>query len=355
MKRLLLSISTCALLVNAEAQISLTSSMVKPGGTVYYNYDANVPFPAFTFAKTGINNTWDFTGLYANPADQDTIYYVNPTVNNGGSNFPDAQLGIYEVGDDGITFVKYDANAAYALGIAGDIIGNGQLLSIAFEQPALAFSFPYTLGSTVHSSTTANLKFTGSQVGYSSVDSVSIFNKSIISKEVIASGYMILPSGNYPCLLEVKREKSIDSTLVKDDIVTSNQWQLAPGFPKVKTDSTYYWYTAESLEPYAHVIYKNGVITDVTYFKSVSTLVGLKKNVVPSVVSVYPNPAKDVIKLSSANTIKQIVISTINGEQVMSTSTVTNELPIHSLAAGIYVVSITNTDNTQEHIKFVKQ
>jgi hypothetical protein len=64
-----------------------------------------------------------------------------------------------------------------------------------------------------------------------------------------------------------------------------------------------------------------------------------------SIVSVYPNPANDVVFIKSSKIISNITFYNIVGEQIKSVNNI-NKIDISSLKEGIYVIKVQFTDNS---------
>jgi hypothetical protein len=76
--------------------------------------------------------------------------------------------------------------------------------------------------------------------------------------------------------------------------------------------------------------------------------------VTKTAVSVYPNPFKDVLKISDVKGVKSISISDVSGRQVkmMKPST---ELQVSDLKTGLYIVNLHMEDGTVKSIKAIKK
>lgn len=337
---------------SANAQVTLTAAQVPAPGTTYLKYDANVPSPPFTFSKSGSNNTWDFTGITTYPGQDDTVYYVAAKDLPGGSFFPTATGGSYEKGDDTYPFYKVESTGAWLQGFSGDFLGNGSTKVIPLSQPVNALPFPYTASSKFGGSVTIQFKASGAEVGYP-VDSVWIFITQITHKGVIATGNIVLPSGTYPALLERSIETQVDSSLIK----VSGKWNLAPNFPKKSTDSTFKWYTQESIEEYAHVIYEKGQISDVSFFKSVVLPTSLfSADVFAQKLNCFPNPTKEKLQFETASgEIKHLSIYSANGEEVITLSSPSSSISVAHLMPGLYTAKLVLADGKVRTSRFVKE
>lgn len=76
--------------------------------------------------------------------------------------------------------------------------------------------------------------------------------------------------------------------------------------------------------------------------------------VAKAAVSVYPNPFKDVLKISDVKGVKSISISDVSGRQVKN-MTPSTELDLSSLKSGLYIVTLRMEDGTVNSIKAIKK
>jgi hypothetical protein len=96
--------------------------------------------------------------------------------------------------------------------------------------------------------------------------------------------------------------------------------------------------------------------------KTLNQVLSVQENNLISGVSVYPNPAKDVIRVNLEQSAGDynVAIYDLLGRQVISNSfnnlNGSNELeiPINSLSNGQYLIKLTNKDNSYA-TKFIKQ
>lgn len=70
-------------------------------------------------------------------------------------------------------------------------------------------------------------------------------------------------------------------------------------------------------------------------------------------VSLYPNPANDVLNIDMINEVKSIEIYTIQGQKVLSSNQ--KQISVSDLSSGIYVLKIQDSENAVATKKFVKQ
>jgi hypothetical protein len=70
--------------------------------------------------------------------------------------------------------------------------------------------------------------------------------------------------------------------------------------------------------------------------------------------SVYPNPAKDVLNISSKENYKSVKIYNLLGQLVMEKA-FDKTINVSALEKGSYIINITKQDNSAENIKFIKE
>ena len=76
---------------------------------------------------------------------------------------------------------------------------------------------------------------------------------------------------------------------------------------------------------------------------------------VKSNFSVYPNPVKDVVKISGANAVSEVAVYDLTGKSVIPFTKIRdNELDISSLNTGMYMLKIAGTNGDIETKKLVK-
>lgn len=355
MKQQLLSLFAISIVPAISfAQVSFTVANAPVNNTMFTYHDANEPNPPFVFSKSGTANTWNFTNVPAVTGADDTSYVRTPSQVNGNSNFPGATHVMWEVGDNSYKFAKIDATGGYLLGMYGDVFGTGTDIALKLPTPLKIYSFPVQYGSINNSNPVIEYKASGASVGQPGVDSLWYKSTHNDSKEIIAEGSMIVPMGTFPALLEVSRENVIDSLFIKSS-ATAGQWVLAPGFPKVTHDSTFYWYGNQYLHQYAHVIYKNGVVTDVNYIKSVTvSQVSSTPEVAANVVSLYPNPAQSTLYFNNSSEIEQLLIRDVTGATLLTHTGDCSKIDIQQLAKGIYFIQVNQYNKRSQTLKFVK-
>src|SRR6218665_3963862 len=71
-------------------------------------------------------------------------------------------------------------------------------------------------------------------------------------------------------------------------------------------------------------------------------------------ISVYPNPFKDILKISDVKGVKSISVNDVSGRQVKALAA-TEELNLSSLKAGLYIVNLQMEDGSVKTFKAIKK
>ena len=127
------------------------------------------------------------------------------------------------------------------------------------------------------------------------------------------------------------------------------------------TQTSYYYYDAAN----GNLVFRSNTVhlvvpiftiddTTVIYESLLTNLLDVNE-AVTNEVSVVPNPVKDVlnINLKTSQNIKSVIISDLNGRQVLSTTQNTSAINVSHLQTGMYIVTV-QTDNSILTRKFIK-
>ncbi|MCW3159806.1 T9SS type A sorting domain-containing protein [Chryseobacterium oryctis] len=90
---------------------------------------------------------------------------------------------------------------------------------------------------------------------------------------------------------------------------------------------------------------------DITSY--LSTNEGVKHN--EDKISIYPNPAKDVINIKGANKIDKAQLYNMVGQKVRTYDSVGNQIDVSSLSKGTYVLEFFVKGEVSQSLKFIKQ
>jgi hypothetical protein len=168
-------------------------------------------------------------------------------------------------------------------------------------------------------------------------------------------GTVQTPYGTENCLRLVSTQYSKDS--IKNNIIP-----IPIGF--ANTTRSYQWLTASSKIPYFEVtgtvVGSNFVPTSARfrgYKQKETNLVGISTEAAVSII-VYPNPVKDVIKLSASAEVVSSEIRDLSGKVVLTLQSATagqeQVIDVSSLAPGIYSLRL-QAAAQQYQMRFVKE
>jgi len=222
---------------NSTAQITITQvDFISIGDTIINAYDT-IPPVGLSVGGTG-SQTWDFTSLQIDYLD--TTAYVDPSTTTNGSDFPSSNLS----GEAGgfSTYFTSTASSVTFDGIAGDLFGNSNIMSVVYNPPQVAMVFPTTNGTNYQDTTAFDFRFAGSQIGVA-VDSISNKHTGYLTSTIDAYGTIITPAGTFPVLRQYTMEILIDTIFIQSAIFTGGQWVMPDsatlGFPNPTIDTTY--------------------------------------------------------------------------------------------------------------------
>ncbi|MEP7265426.1 MAG: T9SS type A sorting domain-containing protein, partial [Bacteroidota bacterium] len=119
-------------------------------------------------------------------------------------------------------------------------------------------------------------------------------------------------------------------------------------------DSSFYWYTNQSLIPVAHALFDDTGLHDVNYYKS--TVSGVTEQNTAASFSLYPNPAENVLhlQLSKNNTVNNVKIFNFYGQLVMESTAVIDVVDVSRLTKGMYVIQVIDFNGNVSANRFVK-
>lgn len=113
---------------------------------------------------------------------------------------------------------------------------------------------------------------------------------------------------------------------------TSGDWANA-------ATHTFEIWSDNSLNNFA-TAWQGGVNVAMAIYPVVNMTASIEENVIEA--SVYPNPANDVLNIKIDGTIESVVVTTLDGKVVASTTS--NAVNVNELASGMYIYTVTTTE-----------
>lgn len=339
MKKVLLAMGALAVAGFAQAQITVTSDNLP------------VPFDAFETATdtivdpndidpgtAGTDKTWDFSSL-----TPDVVFgtgFVDPEMTPYAADYPNATLAVEEQGQ--VTYFRTGTDGMYLLGVEGGF-------SARFEPESTLVKMPVVYNDTYQDNSAINVDFADTFTGQH--DSIRYSQETDRDVTVDAWGTVQLPNKSYPALRLDITSTSVVRIYTKDSTVLGwGDWTYDPvltqqfGGGDEEVTTSFEWYTNDNnvittlvqmvYQPDSAEVMPEGVTY--AYFPTVGI-----EELASADVSVYPNPATDLVTVSLETAVNgavkvynaegQLVLTqTINGTQAtVATST---------LPAGTYFV-----------------
>jgi hypothetical protein len=338
---ILLSANTCF------SQISLLSSDLTSIDDQITRYGDTIP--TYGPGGAGANQTWDFSAAVI----EETL--ITDVVSTASTPY-DATFSGSDYAMVGATasylYFTHDASSMTTTGLAGDLLGTGEVIEILFSDPLILHQFPRGYGDFFDDTYAFEAEADGAAF---SVYRVRLNHSGHVYDTTDAYGTLITPTGTYDAL----RVKSTDYTT---DII---EVQLAQFFPWTQisnvtdTATSYTWHAQEEMLAIAEYTYDTLGVPNFL-FSSVSPVstvgVGDVDEEIP--FALYPQPASDqlFVKGLSQSGNHQTQVFSIDGKMVRNEVLSGNSLNVTGLKSGMYILRITLADGTRpEPMKFIVQ
>lgn len=245
-------------------------------------------------------STWDLSGITPGPETQ-----VSVLANTSGD-YPSADVRVQH--STGTKFYYTMTNSAM------DLVGRElSITSIDYSNSARFLAFPVT----------ASLNQTDQYQAIATFPP-DVFNRTG-SVQIEYSGYgtLITPVGTYTNVVRIK--------------TTESYTDVGPGGTYTTSIEAYDWYKAGIHREIAHysVTTSGGGMSPSAYYTDATASV----NEPTIVANVWPNPAQDYLNFQSAETVKSITITNIQGQviQTMDASAKTGQMEVADLPSGMYI------------------
>jgi len=360
MKKNLLFIVVAFLSIQLNAQITITSTnMPVSGDTCRYSIASLTSVGDYT--ATGANYTWDFSTLDSTgqgmrkfvPSSSTpyAFYFFAKYGEKTADNIPIPTIPGFPLTIENIySFYKKNGTSSFnsegvGVTISGIPIGSTAQGSPPSDDELYFFPLNYTNrdSSTFNFSTPS---FSAVPFGYK--------KHGYRITEVDGYGTITTPYGTAPCLRVVTTQYSIDSLIINALPAPINRI----GFPNYTR--SYQWLTLTEKIPYLEVsgtmAFGAFVPTQAKYRDILRSFVGVKEETAPLALSVFPNPSIGQITIitSKSNGVVSAEITDMQGKIVLQkelpdNSNIANQhqLNVNSLAKGMYILNLTNSEGKQ--------
>lgn len=343
--KIFLVVTSFFLYFTTYSQITITSlDMPSVNDTVWYSYALNT---SNNPAQTGVNYTWDYSGLV--PVNQvlDTFKSVTSTpllyqfYFNNQILYPDHKANYGVRGNDFTVpgfltvtnvfdYFKKDADAYKNVGFGATI--NGFPASVRNIPVDTVYKFPLNIGDIYNSYSESLL----------SVPNLFTYQQKKWRSAVVEGwGTLITPYGTFQTL-KIKFE--IDIT----DSINIDTLGFGFAFPR-PTEIQYHWLAQGEDVPLLQISTVSGNITNIQY-KDIFRALNVNENLINNTFTIYPNPAKQFLNISfnhSQQLNEQIIIYDIHGYAVFKSTVQPNTanfiIDISSLSNGLYLIQANNS------------
>lgn len=341
----------------ASAQVTLTIQDSLPLGTnIIFNYintDTNI-LNNFRFNKTGTNNLWDFSKF--DLENQDTVKTTSPNQTIYKEDFNDCSIAFEDIDIyKNIYFYKTDTSGFYEVGFAGNfsIAPFAQIIKYKQPPPVLLFParYPYITIDTNYMRTKTFLSDWG--------DSAYCERYAYTYREIVATGIIKLPFGNFESFLLKSVTSTIDTSWFKGiDGKLYSYINLIPS-----TNIYFDWFCNKSTFHVARVLghyeYPSGIDNQSGILVQMNNYANLKSvsvnDVEPSQINIYPNPASSKLFIENMNLKNSsYTINNISGREIKRDN-ISTEINIEDLQHGMYIIRLYANNELKGRVKFVKQ
>lgn len=271
---------------------------------------------------SGSGQTWNFSSISLS-TNQITLDYVDPSTTPSSADFPSANVAQY----DGTDYTYYNSTSTMleSYGTSAN--------STIYTDPHLLFNFPFAFNDQISDVFEGAYDAAGTP---SSRDGES-------TTTADGTGTLITPTNTFNNVLRTRMEVTmIDSVeAFGNTIVTTTDQDI------------YQWYDPNAKFPLMQIVYltstteSGGQVFNTTTNKLVyvnSDAVGLEEETNSPIISMYPNPANNILNIAAKGDV-DVSIYSVLGEIVLSTSGNNSfSIDVSSLTEGSYVVMFSEND-----------
>ncbi len=313
MKNIYLSIIGVLVMLNLNAQITLTSTSSTQQCGNSFNYVV-IQSPSFNVTQSGANQVWDFSSATGTSVEFNYVLLSNSSL---PSTYP-----LTDVVETSSGTENYFSKSTSDYSLEGQYLPGIAKIIYTDKREFLKFPISYNdVFEETFSGTIENLTYnqTFDRAG---------------TIEIKADGYgdLILPYATVDNVLRVRSVYDYSDTFYGSEMFTYS-------------DTIYTWYNLDVNSQIASksVGYLNGglYISGATYMEESSLVTGFEEfNNDEKLISVYPNPANDYISISNANKVLSINIHDIKGVLVKSINgeSASKQINISDLSSGLYLI-----------------
>jgi len=341
-----ISISTISC-VNLNAQITVNNYNVAAIGDMIKQANDSLPAASIVAGAPGTNLTWNFSALHDHTTD--TLVFEVPGWPPYANPFPSANLAAVQGGVNEI-FLSNTSTGLLSLGAIG-MFGTAQVTETNTPASMMA-KWPSTYGTNYTNNYITTAKFAYAGTGY---DSIKIKNTFKGTSNVDAWGSMQTPLGTFPAIRQYQKQSEMDSLWIHS--TAAHSWIFAQASPRGTI--TYTWWTNSPSAGFPLVTLSTDSASgskNASWLLATPSSSGIVELSNEQGISVYPNPAGDVLNIQSLSNEGGILsVVDMTGRIVMNAELLMNEtttINTSDLNKGMYFLVITAKDGKRTTRKF---
>ncbi|HTF06106.1 MAG TPA: T9SS type A sorting domain-containing protein [Bacteroidia bacterium] len=348
MKKLFPTVILVSLCATAHAQITLNSSNgFAAGDIIVRGQNSQTLVPTIVPGNAGPSQSWNFTTVAHNYTDTMRVETLSSIPSQFSAPYPQSNLATHV----GSATTYYDIGTSDANGIYTDgrVLYDQQfgIQDQHYQNQSTFISWPMTYGTIVYDTAYSDWSY----ASFGPYDSTRQIFQSTTILEADAWGTLLTSYGSYPVL----RLKRSSHYFIQISLHDSTGWSPMSSF---STDSrSYEWWTGMAGVGYPVVMIQMDYLQDTvdSHTILVDYMTGLQNNFVPvNEMNVFPNPAIDRVTINGTVN-SQWEITDVTGNAVKSGVMYANvaEINVANLAAGIYVMNVTDEFGVRRSSKMV--
>ncbi len=340
----------------AQAQIT-QSDMPTIGSSYTYNIDTNAAFVAPGPAGTG--QTWSFTFAAADVDSTVVENYVDPASTPNASDFPTATIAMQIDTFNAYGYARATSTVIEDIGMAGDFITGlpAPLPPIKFiPDPVIRMTFPANVGTQFNDYGYVSIVWQNVSVGspFDPLDELKVNFHLWKTVNVDGSGDLTLNGTTWTNVLRYRVESITRDSVwaTKSPFINNLLYRTS-----VDTSITYAWYSKTLKNDVLRIEYDASEqnIKSVQFVGSYTIAPTKIISLSEAGIVVYPNPAKDFLKvIDSKNVIANVSVNNLLG-QTVNTTYENGQIDVSNLAPGMYILEILDRNGNKITSKFIKE
>jgi len=339
--------SVCLLPMLTFGQITIVSSdMAQAGDAVTRESDT---LATVTEGNSGANQTWVMTNV--TPRVTETTQVKLASATPYASSFTSSNLAMT---NDNASYVYFNQNTnnLISTGLAGDLLGNGSIITAPLNPTLLLHNFPRTYGDNFTDTYGLDVTTSGTSFG---VYQVRFKRSATVFDSTDAWGKITTPVGTYNSLRTKHIEYIKDTTWIK--LLPISSWTMFSA--TADTTKSFNWLAKETKLAVAELTFDSlGNPKKFVWSKIAPTSGASIENQLSKTIQleVYPNPAQETLWLKAGGNAKNEEYSfeiynvqgqLVKSEKIAFQANKAEAIDLRELPAGIYSWKISHSIDNQ--------